>query len=123
MFRGTKCSDRCKNSLAILRRQEKATKLRQCECAVDEMLGDFFCRDIKRNMDELCRDDEEDFIDVTDVTNGVDNAESATTEYEENLNEIDVDESPHKSVGLQLNSSLELFVIIFLQLCTIKARL
>ena len=74
-------------------------------------------------MDELCRDDEEDFIDVTDVTNGVDNAESATTEYEENLNEIDVDESPHKSVGLQLNSSLELFVIIFLQLCTIKARL
>jgi hypothetical protein len=125
MFRGNKCSDRCKNSLAILRRQRKAAKLRECECSVDEMLGDFFCRDIKRNMDELCRDeDEEELTDVADVTDVVNTSESVTTEYDDNLNDIDVDESPPKSFGSRLTFGFELpVIVIVLQLCIQQVRL
>ena len=32
MFRGRRCTERCRNSIAILRRQEKAAKLESCEC-------------------------------------------------------------------------------------------
>jgi hypothetical protein len=79
--------------LAILRRQEKATKLRQCQCSQDEMLGDFYCTDIKRNMEELCRNDDEE-VDVVEVDNATDvnnilemNPEATvTSEYEESLN-------------------------------------
>jgi hypothetical protein len=54
MFRGRKCSQRCKNSLSILRRQEKAAKLRLCECEANEQIDSFQCSDIKQNMEELC---------------------------------------------------------------------
>ena len=107
MFRGNQCSDRCKNSLAILRRQEKASKLRHCECKVDETLDDFLCADIKRNMEELCADEEEVIdegvaVDVditTDVTgDAIGDVDSATTETDD-LNEVDVDSRPQKNGG------------------------
>ncbi len=122
MFRGQQCSDRCKNSLAILRRQEKATKLRQCKCTQDEMLGDFYCTDIKRNMEELCRDDNEE-VDVAEVDNATDindisemNPEqTVTSEYEESLNnEINVDESPPKGRSSLMGSSVSIVTVIIL---------
>ncbi|KAG8181852.1 hypothetical protein JTE90_003999 [Oedothorax gibbosus] len=51
MFHGRKCTPRCNNSLAILDRQEKAGKLRDCYCDGSE---DFPCYDMKRNTDRLC---------------------------------------------------------------------
>lgn len=51
MFHGRKCTPRCNNSLAILDRQEKAGKLRDCYCDGSE---DFPCRDMKRNTERLC---------------------------------------------------------------------
>ena len=51
MFRGKKCSERCKNSINILQRQKAAEKLQSCYCQGDE---DFDCNGIKRNMEELC---------------------------------------------------------------------
>ena len=121
MFRGQQCSDRCKNSLAILRRQEKATKLRQCECTQDEMLGDFYCTDIKRNMEELCRDDDDEEVvvnvdNVTDVNDVNPEPTVTTTEYEETFdNEIDVNEIPPKGrASLLHNSSVSIVPVIFI---------
>ncbi|XP_015592578.1 growth arrest-specific protein 1 [Cephus cinctus] len=51
MFRGKKCTHRCHNSIAILRRQEKAAKLNTCICDGTE---DYDCRGIRRNMNALC---------------------------------------------------------------------
>jgi hypothetical protein len=101
--------------LAILRRQEKATKLRECQCSNNEMLGDFFCSDIKRNMDELCRDDEDEFagISTTEMSD-----DFVTTEFEEidnSKNEIDVDEIPSKSKGAKMNiTNLPVIFALFL---------
>ena len=78
-------------------------------------------------MDELCRDeDEEELTDVTDVnvTDVVNTSESVTTEYDDNLNDIDVDESPPKSFGLRLTFCFELpVIVIVLQLCIQQVRL
>ncbi|PRD27076.1 UNVERIFIED_CONTAM: Gas1 [Trichonephila clavipes] len=51
MFHGRKCTPRCNNSLAILDRQEKASKLKDCYCDGRE---DFPCRTIKMNTQRLC---------------------------------------------------------------------
>ncbi|KFM63217.1 Growth arrest-specific protein 1, partial [Stegodyphus mimosarum] len=51
MFHGRKCTPRCNNSLAILDRQEKAVKLRNCYCDGSE---DFPCHNIKKNTQLLC---------------------------------------------------------------------
>ncbi|XP_067140339.1 growth arrest-specific protein 1-like [Centruroides vittatus] len=51
MFHGRKCTPRCNNSLAILNRQDKATKLRTCYCDGSE---DFACHEVKRNTNYLC---------------------------------------------------------------------
>ncbi|KAL3288766.1 hypothetical protein HHI36_003200 [Cryptolaemus montrouzieri] len=51
MFHGKKCTTRCNNSIAILRRQEKAAKLTTCRCDGTE---DFDCRAIQKNMERLC---------------------------------------------------------------------
>eukprot|EP00095_Tigriopus_kingsejongensis_P004061 maker-scaffold5_size1054832-snap-gene-9.19 protein:Tk04061 transcript:maker-scaffold5_size1054832-snap-gene-9.19-mRNA-1 annotation:"growth arrest-specific protein 1 precursor" len=84
LFKGNRCSDRCKNSLAILRRQEKAVKLEHCVCRDDEMMEEFQCKDIQSNTRTLCYDppDEEE--------------EEATTLEPDNMfeNEVDVDELP-----------------------------
>ncbi|EFX90446.1 hypothetical protein DAPPUDRAFT_93942 [Daphnia pulex] len=51
MFAGKKCTLRCKNSISILRRQEKAAKLSTCVCDGSE---DYDCPSILDNMDRLC---------------------------------------------------------------------
>uniref|UniRef100_A0A2L2YIA9 Growth arrest-specific protein 1 n=1 Tax=Parasteatoda tepidariorum TaxID=114398 RepID=A0A2L2YIA9_PARTP len=51
MFHGRKCTPRCNNSLAILDRQEKAGKLRDCYCDGSE---EFPCVSIKQNTQLLC---------------------------------------------------------------------
>ncbi|KAK9497936.1 hypothetical protein O3M35_003834 [Rhynocoris fuscipes] len=51
MFTGRKCSLRCKNSINILRRQEKAAKLNSCVCTGRE---DYDCPTIRSNMEQLC---------------------------------------------------------------------
>lgn len=51
MFQGRRCTARCKNSLDILNRQEKAAKLRSCYCEGDE---DFACKKIKESTERLC---------------------------------------------------------------------
>ncbi|CAG9813097.1 unnamed protein product [Phaedon cochleariae] len=51
MFHGKKCTARCNNSIGILRRQEKAAKLKTCKC---DGLEDYDCHGIQRNMDKLC---------------------------------------------------------------------
>lgn len=51
MFAGKKCTLRCKNSISILRRQEKAAKLSSCVCDGSE---DYDCPAILNNMERLC---------------------------------------------------------------------
>ncbi|XP_034237527.1 growth arrest-specific protein 1-like [Thrips palmi] len=51
MFLGHRCSKRCKNSISILRRQEKAAKLDSCWCDGRE---DYDCPAIRANMARLC---------------------------------------------------------------------
>ena len=74
MFRGEKCSKRCKNSLDILLRQKAAAKLSTCYCDGTE---DFECINIRRNTDVLCFGKKPD-ADLMD-------------------NEIDVEEKPLKA--------------------------
>ena len=57
MFRGKRCNQRCKNSMAILSRQAQAMKLADCRCEYNERIGNFYCSDIKRNMAQLCDSD------------------------------------------------------------------
>ncbi len=74
MFKGRLCTERCKNSLSILRRQKKAAKLEECHCAEDEYLdAEFKCADVKRNMNELCYSPQEEGDDV----NGSENDQSS----------------------------------------------
>lgn len=51
MFRGRKCTKRCKNSINILKRQKAASKLENCICDGTE---NYKCQKIKDNMDQLC---------------------------------------------------------------------
>lgn len=57
MFHGRKCSNRCKNSISILRRQEKAAKLDNCVCEGRE---DYNCLAVRTNMARLCYHKEPD---------------------------------------------------------------
>ena len=90
MFRGEKCSKRCKNSLDILLRQKAAAKLASCYCEGSE---DFECLKIRKNTDVLCFGKKDpDIID----------------------NSIDVDEKPSKASGAQSAKSLSWILITFL---------
>jgi len=51
MFNGKRCSFRCKNSIAILKKQDKAAKLDSCRCSGKE---EFDCPRIRTNMARLC---------------------------------------------------------------------
>ncbi|XP_076637524.1 growth arrest-specific protein 1 isoform X1 [Colletes latitarsis] len=51
MFQGRKCTRRCRNSISILTRQEKAAKLNTCQC---DGFEDYDCKGIHRNMNLLC---------------------------------------------------------------------
>merc|ERR1711892_529306 len=62
MFKGKKCSKRCKNSLDILMRQNSADKLANCFCDGTE---DFECEEIRENTDTLCFEKGRDDTNVT----------------------------------------------------------
>ena len=51
LFHGLKCSRHCRNSLLILRRQEKALPLTTCRCDGTES---YDCPAIRANVDRLC---------------------------------------------------------------------
>ncbi|KPJ03417.1 Growth arrest-specific protein 1 [Papilio xuthus] len=51
MYRGRKCSNRCLNSIKILKKQEKAAALTECRCDGDE---DFDCPRMQSNLARLC---------------------------------------------------------------------
>ena len=102
MFRGKKCSERCKNSLNILQRQEKAAKLLQCQCDVNERIENYLCSDIKDNMENLCYDKPEE----TTLTNLL---------PEESENEIDVDTKPKSTSGSETLMIQSLSVILILK--------
>lgn len=51
MFHGKKCTNRCRNSISILERQEKAAKLKTCKCDGNE---EYDCPRIQHNMARLC---------------------------------------------------------------------
>ncbi|CAD6225305.1 GSCOCG00005612001-RA-CDS [Cotesia congregata] len=51
MFNGRRCTHRCRNSLNILLRQDKAASLKTCVCDGRE---DYDCRGVHRNMHILC---------------------------------------------------------------------
>ncbi|KAK3768060.1 hypothetical protein RRG08_045878 [Elysia crispata] len=51
LFKGIRCSAKCKNSLRILSRQHHANKLRHCMCDGSE---DYDCRAVKANTEEMC---------------------------------------------------------------------
>lgn len=57
MFQGKRCTHRCLNSINILRRQEKAAKLKTCKCDGRE---NFDCKRIQHNMAKLCYHQKED---------------------------------------------------------------
>lgn len=64
MFSGRKCSFRCKNSIAILRKQEKAAKLDTCRCNGRE---EYNCPQIRVNMAKLCFNETIEIDQVIDV--------------------------------------------------------
>ena len=92
MFKGRKCTDRCMNSISILKRQPTASKLETCYCDGTE---DFDCVNIKTNMERLCF-------------------------KEDNMipNEINVDEKSSKS-GAGWTAKIERFLIVFTILSTL----
>ncbi|KAG6449681.1 growth arrest-specific protein 1 [Manduca sexta] len=51
MFRGRKCSNKCLNSIEILRKQEKAAALTACQCDGYE---DYDCPRMQNNLARLC---------------------------------------------------------------------
>lgn len=53
LLRGESCTARCNNSVAILYRQTKARKLRDCYCDGTE---DYDCPTLRRNMRKMCFD-------------------------------------------------------------------
>ena len=91
MFKGIKCSKRCKNSLDILLRQKAAAKLSSCYCEGTE---DFECVNIRRNTDVLCFGKKPD----TEILD----------------NEIDVEEKPLKTNESWRNKGTSLIILSFL---------
>ena len=99
--------------------------MRECQCSNNEMLGDYFCSDIKRNMDELCRDDEDEIAGGSTTEASDDLQDSATTESEEiddRENEINVDQILPKNSGMKITTTLNFpvifsFIILFGSFC------
>ena len=90
MFKGIKCSRRCKNSLDILLRQKAAAKLSTCYCEGTE---DFECVNIRRNTDVLCFGKKDPLLeDIED-------------------NSVDGDQKPKASGAWRDNKSLSLVII------------
>lgn len=64
MFYGRKCSFRCKNSIAILKKQEKAAKLDSCRCNGRE---EYDCPRIRMNMARLCFNKTVEITQIIDI--------------------------------------------------------
>lgn len=88
LFNGGKCHPLCRNSLDILKRQEKAAKLKTCYCEGSE---DFECQIIKESTERLC----------------------LKNKYESN--EVD-NEPTYSSGGISFTSHQSFFSLLFLQL-------
>lgn len=85
MFIGKKCTYRCKNSIAILKKQEKSAKLNSCRCTGRE---EYDCPRIRMNMAKLCFNETVDLTQIIDTdSNNV--RPDITNDYNENTNEID----------------------------------
>jgi len=112
MFRGKGCSERCKNSLSILRRQDKAAKLSDCQCEASEKIDNFLCTDIKENMKNLCSDP--DFEETT-LKPEIDTNYTQIEEENAIENEIDVDSKPENkkqsNFGMSKTKSLTLILV------------
>ncbi|KAK7584302.1 hypothetical protein V9T40_005265 [Parthenolecanium corni] len=81
VFVGRKCSARCKNSIAILRKQEKSAKLDSCRCTGRE---DYNCVQIRMNTARLC------FNQTLDKSQVMDNESNDVTPYpgSDNVNSV-----------------------------------
>ena len=105
MFRGRKCSERCKNSLNILQRQDKAAKLLECQCDPNaEPIESFECSDIKQNMQELCFE--------PDLTSTPHPAVTTTPYPDDSENEVDVETKVKASSGLNITSRVQNWAVI-----------
>ncbi len=62
VFKGRRCSSRCRNSIDILRRQRQASKLEDCDCEADRG-----CEDIKTNIKSLCYKEAEKEVEGNDL--------------------------------------------------------
>ena len=105
MFKGKHCTERCKNSLNILRRQDKAAKLRLCQCDANEQIESFLCSDIKENMENLCFPEETTTLEpILDIIE------------DDNLQQNEIEDQMPKSSGsilFQYGNVFRLTVIFF----------
>lgn len=81
MFVGKRCSHRCKNSIAILKKQEKAAKLDSCRCSGRE---EFDCPRIRTNMAKLCFNQTIEIPPIVDIDNN-----DIKTTYDEKTVDVD----------------------------------
>ena len=85
-----------------MHRQEKAEKLVNCECQNDELFDTFECQTIKDNMESLCLDQADD--NIVDENIIIETTTTTTNILDDNINEIDVDETIKHSKATGLNS-------------------
>ena len=113
MFHGRKCTQRCKNSLNILRKQEKAKKLTQCQCKDNEYFEEFQCQNIRQNMENLCEEKVEEEIVDDDLEEDIENETTVRNTISDEINEIDVDQSisKSKSLGQRIQTSAVIILI------------
>ena len=116
MFHGRKCTQRCKNSLNILRKQEKAKKLSQCQCKDNEYFEEFQCQNIRQNMENLCEDKVKEEVVEDDLEEDIENETTVRNVISDEINEIDVDQSipKIKSLGQRIQTSAVIILISML---------
>lgn len=105
MFKGKKCSFRCKNSIMILKKQEKSAKLDSCRCNGKE---EYDCPRIRMNMARLC------FNQTIEMTQVIDNESNDIKPdfdtFKENTNDVEFSSNINKSCKISTFSWLQLIV-------------
>lgn len=87
VFAGRRCSARCKNSIAILRKQKKSSKLDSCRCTGRE---DYDCVQIRMNTARLCFNQTLDKSEVLDIdSNEVTPDPASPTDNINRVNDLD----------------------------------
>lgn len=76
MFKGRKCSRKCRNSLDILLRQESAGKLATCFCDGTE---EFDCATIRENTDTLCFGKKKEIETQVEIDNTIQGASTGSS--------------------------------------------